>query len=387
MGPFFLPFRPAGPALAVLLALLLAGCADDATPAAADDATLAVGPLGPDAPRGWQGTCPCPPLSFDAVPAAAPGRGWLEATVSWDGAATPGLAVGLVLPNGTVVPAERGFDAARVQVWDAPAGPYALRLTGAGDVAVRLRLRDLDGPVATGPDLLPNLVTLVPVEPAVEACRVDEEVEQGARRCLRLGNAVGNTGDGPLEVRLAMAEGLLAPAGLGAFVQRIYDGAGGHRDVPVGTADFHVVHGHFHYRGLARFALFPVADDGRRATEAAAGSKAGFCFLDWGEMQERDVERGEGGRAGQDCLFPGEEGWSMGISVGWYDYYWSDLADQYIDVEGLPDGTYELVSWADATGSLLETDESDNAASLVLRLAGDRVEVVEERGFYRNPEP
>ncbi|HJQ93142.1 MAG TPA: lysyl oxidase family protein, partial [Candidatus Thermoplasmatota archaeon] len=106
--------------------------------------------------------------------------------------------------------------------------------------------------------------------------------------------------------------------------------------------------------------------------------------LDWDRMVKNVTEPAVQERAETDCLVPGLTGsWTNGISRGWYDFYVSGLTDQYVDIEGLPDGVYELVASADPLGTLDELDETDNQSSLLIQISGDEVDVLEERGHFR----
>ncbi len=312
---------------------------------------------------------------------------WTEVLVTWDGTESPGFGAELIAPTGANWTLQRGFDAARVVLPEAQAGAYRLILEGSGNVEVSTRT--IAAP-ASGP-LLPNIVTMIPAQIDFGPCQQVERTEQGAERCLRLGNGVGNAGHGPLEVTLTAPEGALAIAGSavdrieGSFAQNIYHSDGSYEARQVGAAEFHRSHGHFHYDGFASFGLYPIDAEGLRGDKAAAGHKSGFCLLDWGEMAEPEVRRGDGQRADQACLVPNAKGWSMGVTAGWFDFYWASLSDQYIEASGVGDGLYELVSVADADDQLLELDETDNAASVLVSIQGKTVEVLEERGFYRMP--
>lgn len=328
----------------------------------------------------WEGTCPCIPLRFEVtdVPAGA----WLEVMVAWDGTKVPDVGLRLRGPDGAVLDADRGFDERRVQVFSPALGTYAAELEGPGDVRLRAILKTLDGP--SGPDRLPNLVTMRPQDFHIGSCDTVEAFEQGAERCLRFGNGIGNTGYGPLQVRLDFAESAQSPAGQGQFVQEVLQQDGTMLAHEVATANLHPTHAHWHYDGAVAYALFALDPaTGLRKEEVTSHNKAGFCLLDWDQMDSRDTEPWTQDRAATDCLIPWTNGWTMGISPGWYDFYVSALTDQYVDVEGVPDGLYEFVSTADGSATLAEWDEADNAASMVLQLDGDDVDVVEARAYYQ----
>ena len=57
-----------------------------------------------------------------------------------------------------------------------------------------------------------------------------------------------------------------------------------------------------------------------------------------------------------------------GLSVGWADTYAAGLSGQQINVTGLPRGNYCLVSDADPDNKFAESDDSNNAHRLKIRL-------------------
>lgn len=329
-------------------------------------------------------TCQAPCSLQLPVDAPADFDGWLTVRVRWDGTKTPGLGLTVLPPNGESVEGGRGFDDRQAVVFNATTGLYGIQVDGSGVAVLTASLGSLAVP-AEGP-LLPNLVELVIEGPRIGACDQVEQTEQGATKCMRFGNGVGNPGHGPVQIRLTIDQGAMALAPLGGrFVQEVRDADGSVVAHPVGPAQFHASHTHWHYDGLAVFELYVVdPSTGLRGSLAASHHKAGFCFLDWGEMEEATTRPAAQERAEADCLIPGTTlSWTNGISRGWYDFYWSDLTDQYVDVAGLPDGVYELVASADPLDTLDELDENDNQSSVLLRLAGDDVEVLEERAHYR----
>jgi hypothetical protein len=330
-------------------------------------------------------------MRFQLDNTTVPGkRAWLELRVSWNGSRSAGVLPRLVAPEGNAsLPTQRGFDDWRIQSYSPAAGDYSLDLDGSGDYTLQVRFLSLGEHRTAGTAILPNLVTLVPLDIHVAPCDAVETGEQGAKKCLRLSNGIGNLGDGPVEVHLAVDHAAtalvaqLSAVGEGRFVQWIYNEDGTHTERDAGPAAFHVTHKHWHYAGLAHFQLFrydPVT--GLRGGEVTSHHKQGFCFLDWGMLNATDTDPSGGSNAQQNCQVPGDTGWSMGISRGYYDYYESGLTDEYVDVGGVPDGTYELVSTADGQRSLVELDPTDNSASIVLELHGDSVKLLEERGHY-----
>lgn len=105
----------------------------------------------------------------------------------------------------------------------------------------------------------------------------------------------------------------------------------------VGLADFYVgdpaesehteysqCHQHYHYHRYANYRL--LDEDGE---VAATGSKQAFCLID---VQRVDPDAGP---RQYDCG-------NQGVSVGWADVYSSALDCQWIDVTGVPAGTYTV---------------------------------------------
>jgi hypothetical protein len=349
------------------------------SPASQDPTEAAT--LAPGVMLSWEADCPCPPVGFMVVPGKA---GWMEVRVRWDGTRTTDLSPVLVAPDlHGFIGGERGFDDQLIRVWSPAAGTYTLGVEGEGHAVLTARLGSLDIP-GNGA-LLPNLVELVVEGPHVGTCDEVETVEQGAVKCMRFGNGVGNPGHGPVQIRLTVEQAVMALAPLqGRFVQEVRQADGTVQEHAVGPAQFHPTHGHWHYDGLAVFDLYAVAEaSGLRGELAASHGKSGFCFLDWDQMIENITEPAEQERAETDCLIPGLAGsWTNGISRGWYDFYYYGLTDQYVDIAGLPDGLYELVASADPLGTLDELDETDNQSSLLLSIEGNDIEVLEERGHF-----
>lgn len=87
--------------------------------------------------------------------------------------------------------------------------------------------------------------------------------------------------------------------------------------------EFQTCHGHTHYKGYAEYLLYDDAGQ-----ELAVGFKNGFCVMDV------DCQGGGSGQYG--CG-------NMGISAGCADVYGSGTSCNWIDITGVPEGTYTLV--------------------------------------------
>jgi hypothetical protein len=257
-------------------------------------------------------------------------------------------------------------------------------------------------------DLLPDLVTLPPRDlriqfPGEGACYLVDcvdvpfasdayaaagikgcqlyEAQQGARRCLRFSNYVGNAGEGPATMVLTHDQAALAVAGQGHFVQRILQSDGTTREQAAGPAMYHPTHGHFHVAGLVDFALYEYdVEKQMRGDKVGESHKTGVCLVDTG-LAVLGLPHTRGPFYDISCfnnyslLGLGDE-LSMSLSPGWYDLYGWGTTENEIDVSGLADGTYELVSTANAAGALKESDATNNDGTAVFALHGDAVEML-----------
>jgi hypothetical protein len=127
-------------------------------------------------------------------------------------------------------------------------------------------------------------------------------------------------------------------------------------------------HNHWHYLGFDHYEL-------RRASNyafVAPDQKTGFCLGDRYATHPGAVEPGKSpdptytgycGRTQTELLAVEE-----GISVGYGDIYYATLEGQFVDVTGVPAGQYYLIHRVNADRKLVETDYSNNAASLLIDL-------------------
>lgn len=66
----------------------------------------------------------------------------------------------------------------------------------------------------------------------------------------------------------------------------------------------------------------------------------------------------------------------QGISAGWGDLYDSQLPGQYIVIDSVPNGDYRLRVTTDYAGYVAETNETDNTMDVLLRINGNKVQVL-----------
>lgn len=248
--------------------------------------------------------------------------------------------------------------------------------------AKRRPLRPLLPDLAVRPHRHVTFETPPPIffEPAPEpgrSCFATEEADEGARTCLRFDQIIANDGEGALELRFALPHD---PAARDRLVhQRLYwsDDPARFDERPAGEWEFHPAHDHYHFTGLALSRLWAATETGQRlgSEPIRTSRKVGICLLD-SELQGWD-RKGDGPRTynAPNCFFPvdadGEAAYLVqGVTNGWADVYEWYVPDQYIEVSGLSDGTYVLETIADPDGGILEADESNNCASVVVRIRG-----------------
>lgn len=167
-----------------------------------------------------------------------------------------------------------------------------------------------------------------------------------------------NKGAGPLE----LVAGETGSQGQNVH-QRVYLSDGTHQDYFAGTFVWHPSHNHFHFGDYALYHLEPINAPGGTPK---SGSKTTFCVMDTNKV---------------DATLPGAPAQAVyatcgttiqGMSVGWADTYGYTLTGQSIDFTGNPSGDYCLTIQIDPKGRLLETDETDNFASSLLRIDAER---------------
>ena len=218
---------------------------------------------------------------------------------------------------------------------------------------------------ATTTPLLPDLVQKYPREVQVET-----DASSGTPHYL-IGflSAVNNFGAGPLIVHGHRPD-TFNPA---MTVDQIVQNADGSQTVHPNVGQMMYVnaitHQHWHYLGFDHYELRRPSDNRLIAPD----QKSGFCL---GDRYEAFSETPVPGKP-KDPVYTGNCApndtqaleVTEGISVGYGDDYAPIKEGQVIDVTGVPAGRYYLVHRANADRSLLESNYSNDASSLLVALA------------------
>jgi len=218
------------------------------------------------------------------------------------------------------------------------------------------------------------------------------------RRCLRFTNDIRNVGPGSLVLRIPMSAALGGTCEM-QQVLRATNGIVRTRDA--GKCMFHPQHAHFHYLGLSSYTMYraPAANattpPNISAAPVARGIKLGYCLIDvdlfaniaqpgtfWPRTYSFPTCNVPPG-APTSANAPFEE---MGISRGWGDVYTWDLPGQFIDITGVPDGAYDVVSIANPTCLLAESAPGmEMAVTRIVLHGNDPVKVLGSFGPYPVP--
>jgi hypothetical protein len=252
----------------------------------------------------------------------------------------------------------------------------AVALVGAIVVAIFVSggrpLAPLPSPVA------PTLPDLAVVPLADFLTGTDEEGNQ----VLRFSATVINIGPGPLIVR---ADRQNASDARWRVAQWFEEPGGTETARETGANLVFGGHGHDHWH-IAYGASYRLLD--AAGGEQRSRTKAGFCFFDQVLARpELAGSRTDPVYPNDGCGTPGSTHVAMGISPGWSDPYFWQLADQSVDITGLPDGRYRLTAVADPDRWLDETDETNNETwvELTIGTGADLLRTVEVVGSA--PEP
>jgi hypothetical protein len=198
------------------------------------------------------------------------------------------------------------------------------------------------------------------------SCHPEEVAEERALRCLRMAFGVRNTGQGPMDLEF---DDPGEPHPDRPLFQRVTYSDGTSATRAAGLATYHETHRHYHQKDAVAVALLAVADPRRgRPTPAGAEHRKGFhhrneLLREWSHFYPVWPARGGEG--------------SIALAAGWGDYYEWDRPGNYVDFGINPDGYYVVRLTADPAKAVLESNEQDNVSYSLIRVTGDRIELLE----------
>src|SRR3954451_13165755 len=185
-----------------------------------------------------------------------------------------------------------------------------------------------------------------------------------------------NVGAGPLELDGTRPNTTTADM---TVTQRIFMSSGGSVVLSTPLVMFYAGdgHNHWHTKDIEGGVLARL-DNG---TVVGTLAKEGFCFFD--NMQYMLTLPG----APQSAAYveppscspdqPNALTTSMGLSVGWGDIYAANLAFQYVDITGLPQGKYLLTASANPNKQAIESDYGNNSVWAKLQINNNSVKVIQ----------
>ncbi|HYO38670.1 MAG TPA: lysyl oxidase family protein [Nocardioidaceae bacterium] len=202
----------------------------------------------------------------------------------------------------------------------------------------------------------------------------------GGQKLLKFPAITANVGRGPLEIRGTRS----STAATDWVGRQVVTGANGAKTTLGDSgASFYFAgdgHNHWHIRDFDKYEILDAA-----GTSLKLGEKHGYCFED-NTSRDSTWSVTPAGPQPASPVFanatscgnnqPNATSIVHGLSVGWADTYPSSLPDQAIDITGLPDGTYTIRVTADWQGFWRETNDANNVATTVVRIAGNTVTFV-----------
>lgn len=218
---------------------------------------------------------------------------------------------------------------------------------------------DPEEPEISAPLSLPDLRTLPPSDLRIVS-------QAGGRRELRLANTIWNSGQGHLE----LSGDFNSATSKTRVHQRITTSDGNVVEVFVGEFVWHPGHDHWHFGDFTLYELWSLKTNGGLDFVVVSSDKLSYCVIDTDPV-DRNNPAFSPLRNYFDC---GAR--QQGLSAGWGDTYKSHLDGQALDITGLPDGYYALVSSVNPEALLREADYHNNRAIVLLEIRGSRLKVV-----------
>ena len=198
------------------------------------------------------------------------------------------------------------------------------------------------------------------------------------RRLLRFTGAMLNVGTGAFEVSARRAS-TKKPW----LVDQIIYQSGGHTRRIQTTATMKWAgdgHNHWHVTRMLTFHLWsPTGIVTSAGTGTLRAAKLGFCFFDtnrkntslpFARLSQKYKKTGCGTKSSLHTR--------NGISVGWSDVYPANFVYQWIDITGMPAGTYTVRGAVDLYGKFLESNDKNNCtwSRISFKATGPKVKVL-----------
>jgi hypothetical protein len=168
-----------------------------------------------------------------------------------------------------------------------------------------------------------------------------------------------------------VVEGFRGPdeTSMDAFQYFILDG-GAVGKTPIGELEFHAGggHNHWHFEEFTRYSLL----DGE-SREILISGKQSWCLVNTDALDLTVPNANLFGRKGDLRSACGGHGalWIREVlDVGWGDTYTQYQRGQAFDITDLPNGTYYVRVHVNPTGSMHETDTTNNVEDRLIRLRG-----------------
>jgi hypothetical protein len=188
------------------------------------------------------------------------------------------------------------------------------------------------------------------------------------RALLRMENQIVNVGTGPAEL-FAQRTG---PRQMSAR-QVIFDAAGGRRRFVTGAEVYYTsvpTRGGDYWKldDAARFELWSLFPNGRRAALVRVGPKLRYCLRDLARVRGLALPGAPARRVYGACNQSAtKREVTLGTSVGWADVYPASYPGNFVDVTGLR-GCFVVLHRADPENHIIEIDETNNVSAKVVRL-------------------
>ena len=215
-----------------------------------------------------------------------------------------------------------------------------------------------------GEVLLPDLRTMPPSNLNINY------YPWSARKFIRFSVEILNSGPGILEL-----VGQPNPDGRETLVhQQLFSQDGTLLDeAEIGEFVYHPYHYHIHLGEFALYDVWSVKDDFTLDEVVGTGGKVSYCVRD---MKKADFEP-YSGEFSDKPAYTRCDARTQGLSPGWIDIYVYYLPGQIVEITGLQNGIYAVVSTVNPNKTMRETNLSNNAGVTYFSLQDFKVNVLE----------